>query len=105
MTIQLDPEGSETRAFLEFAGKLAGNRVLEIGSGDGRLTWRYAGQAACVVGLEPKQEKNALALENIPPELTRRVEFHNAGLEQYAASCDRFDPAQRFDLVILAWSL
>ena len=38
----LDPEGVETRVLhdlVDFRGK----DVLEIGCGDGRMTWRYAG--------------------------------------------------------------
>ena len=41
----IDPEGAELAAL----GKLvdfAGLHVLEVGCGDGRLTWRYADGAA-----------------------------------------------------------
>jgi hypothetical protein len=39
MPIRLDPQGNEPAALFGFAGSLAGQRVLEIGYGDGRLTW------------------------------------------------------------------
>ena len=45
MTISLDLEENEIKSLVEFAGKLAGKRVFEIGCGDGRLTWRYASQS------------------------------------------------------------
>ena len=32
---------------------LGGAEVLEIGCGDGRLTWRYAERAAYVTAIEP----------------------------------------------------
>ena len=46
MSIRLDPEGNEPAALFDFVGRLAGQRVLEIGCGDGGLTWLYADQAA-----------------------------------------------------------
>ena len=39
MPIRLDPQGNEPAALFGFAGSLAGQRVLEIGYGDGRLAW------------------------------------------------------------------
>jgi hypothetical protein len=50
--IRIDPEQNETRALFSFV-ELDGRRVLEIGSGDGRLTWRYAERADHVTAVEP----------------------------------------------------
>ncbi|MCL4250161.1 MAG: hypothetical protein KJ065_18580 [Anaerolineae bacterium] len=44
MTMQRDPENSEVNALATFAS-LDDAHILEIGSGDGRLTWRYAQRA------------------------------------------------------------
>jgi len=41
MVIRTDPENNETRALFDLAD-FKSKRVLEIGCGDGRLTWRYA---------------------------------------------------------------
>ena len=41
MTIRTDPEGNETATLFDLVD-LDGAEVLEIGCGDGRLTWRYA---------------------------------------------------------------
>jgi cyclopropane fatty-acyl-phospholipid synthase-like methyltransferase len=41
MTVRIDPEGNETDALFALV-ELEGQEVLEIGCGDGRLTWRYA---------------------------------------------------------------
>jgi hypothetical protein len=45
MTIRVDPEQNETSALCGFAD-LDGCRVLDVGCGDGRLTWLYADMAA-----------------------------------------------------------
>ncbi len=85
MTILLDPEEAETAILLDFTGDLAGMRVLEIGSGDGRLTWRFAHLAKYVVGIEPKTEKFSRAMTDLPSGLKNKIAFHNLGLEDFAA--------------------
>jgi len=100
MTIQLDPEENETRAFLKFAGSLEGKSVLEIGSGDGRLTWRYADHVAHVTGIDPDAERFQKALAAFPSHLRDKVQLHNLGLEDFTAQAH----TDQFDLAILAWS-
>ncbi len=104
MTISLDPEENETKALLACAGDLSGKRVLEIGCGDGRLTWRFASMAAQVIAMDSDAEKISRARQNLPPELRERVTFYPFGLEEFAA---RFPPGsdQPFDLALLSWSL
>lgn len=98
--IRIDPEKNETQALLAMAN-LSGRHVLEIGCGDGRLTWRYADKAAHVTAIEPSAEQIRLAKENLPNNLQGRVEFHAATLEDFAAN----SKASIFDLVILSYSL
>ncbi|HLF26017.1 MAG TPA: class I SAM-dependent methyltransferase [Anaerolineae bacterium] len=97
MPIRLDPEDTETQALLDFAGDFAGKRVLEIGCGDGRLTWRYAKRAARIVAIDPDAEEIKIAEEDRPPDV--RVEFRAISLEAYQA------PDAIFDVAILSWSL
>ena len=52
MTIRVDPENGEPRALFNLVD-LSSRRVLEIGCGDGRLTWRYADRAAHVTAIDP----------------------------------------------------
>src|SRR5512147_2300985 len=95
-TIQFDPQGRETAALSRLAGSLEGKSVLEIGCGDGRLTWRYAPEAARVAAIDPNGEKIAKAIQQMPDELRDRVQFQVTSLEEYL----RANPVERFDLAI-----
>jgi SAM-dependent methyltransferase len=98
MTVRADPEENEMGALLDFVD-VDGRRVLEIGSGDGRLTWRYAGRAAHVTAVEPFAPAVARAEENLPPELARRVVLRRAAFREFAAE------TATFDVAIFSWSL
>jgi 16S rRNA A1518/A1519 N6-dimethyltransferase RsmA/KsgA/DIM1 with predicted DNA glycosylase/AP lyase activity len=98
MTDALDPEGTEIRV-LNTLCKLRGRDVLEIGAGNGRLTWRYADRAASVLGLEPDDGRVRRAIAATPNALRARVEFLHADV----AAVDL--PAARFDVVLLSWSV
>jgi len=99
MPVRLDPEDAETAALLDFAGDFDGQRVLEIGCGDGRLTWLYADRSAQVVAIDPDADEIKYAREDLPPRLRRRVEFRVTGIEDFTA------PPASFDAIILSWSL
>ncbi len=98
MSVRLDPEDHELAALLALTGDLTGRRVLEIGCGDGRLTWRYAHLAGHVTGIDPLAERVAEATTRCPAALRERVTFHAADLATFQA-------ADRFDLALLSWSL
>jgi 2-polyprenyl-3-methyl-5-hydroxy-6-metoxy-1,4-benzoquinol methylase len=99
MSIRTDPEGNETQALFELA-ELEGAEVLEIGSGDGRLTWRYAERTAHVTAIEPFEDSMARAAERLR-ETPLPVEFRHASFEDYAADSD----PDVFDVALLSWSL
>ncbi len=101
MPILQDPEENEIRALLKHSGSLEGKSVLEIGCGDGRLTWRYAGGAAHVTGIDPDAERYQRALADFPPQLKNKVELDNIGLDDFASQSH----TDQFDIAILAWSL
>ena len=80
----IDPEGAELAAL----GKLVdfdGLRVLEVGCGDGRLTWRYAEQAASVLASDPDESAIRRARRARPPELRDRVRLSIAGATELKA--------------------
>ena len=98
MTQQRDPEGVETGHLHDFV-RGAGARVLEVGCGEGRLTWRYAGAARQVVGIDLDPERLSVAPRECPPAWRPRVAFVLANAEALPF------PGETFDLAILAWSL
>jgi 2-polyprenyl-3-methyl-5-hydroxy-6-metoxy-1,4-benzoquinol methylase len=100
MTVTVDPEENELRALFALAN-LEGKRVLEIGCGDGRLTWRYADKPAHVTAIDPFEGSIAWARANTPVDLKTRVEFRHIAFEDFAAASR---PAG-FDIAILSWSL
>ncbi len=93
----LDPDEVETRvhSLVDFHGK----DVVEVGCGDGRLTWRYAHHAASVLAFDPEPEMTALACEQMPPELRLKVTFQTANIEEIEL------PEDAFDVALLSWSL
>jgi ubiquinone/menaquinone biosynthesis C-methylase UbiE len=97
MTFQKDPEQSETKHLLKYAD-FSGRRVLEIGCGEGRLTWRYAAQPALTVGIDADRDGLRVATIDRPSDLEERVHFSNAQAEWLPF------PKETFDLAVLAWS-
>ena len=98
MAWRVDPEGVEIAALRKLAPP-DGLRVLELGCGNGRLTFRYAREAASVLAVDPDEEQITSARAALPRDLTDRVTFAVAG----AAEVDV--PRRRFDLALFAWSL
>ena len=94
----IDPEGAETAALAQVVD-FAGLRVLELGCGDGRLTWRYAQDAASVLGTDPNESYVREARRARPAELRRRVRLAVAGATDFKA------PRSSFDLAFFSWSL
>ena len=99
MPILKDPEGNEIKALFDICNDWEGKSVLEIGSGDGRLTWRYADKASRVVAVEPGEEAHAAALKERPSGM-EHVQLVNLGFDQFAKG-----NKEKFDLAVLAWSL
>jgi len=93
-----DPDGAEARALGQMVD-FSGRRVLEVGCGDGRITWLYAADAAEVLGIDPDEEAIAEARAATLRRLADRVEFRVAEAESLEV------PRQRFDIAFLSWSL
>ena len=98
MPSQRDPEGIASKHLYEFAD-LANARVLEIGCGDGHLTWRYAAAAKRVVGIDPNAMRLAVAYRDRPSTLRTKVRLAQTSTEALPFS------SETFDVAILSWSL
>ena len=93
-----DVEGAEMRA-LDALVDFTGQRVLEVGCGEGRMTWLYAERAKEVLGVDSDSEAIADARRATPPQLASTVRFRVASAEKL-----RVRPAG-FDIAFLSWSL
>ena len=99
MTFQKDAaEGNEKKYLHKFAD-FKDKRVLEIGCGEGRLTWKYAASAKHAVGIDLDTDSLRVATIDRPSDLASKVHFSRAKSEQIPFS------KETFDIAVLAWSL
>jgi ubiquinone/menaquinone biosynthesis C-methylase UbiE len=97
MTLVYDPEGVEPIALLELV-EVNGKNVLEIGCGDGRLTWRYAKSAGHVLAIDNDASEIAVAREECPDDLRNVVDFKSVDFLQ-------FEQDRKFNVALFSWSL
>lgn len=98
MTLQKDPEDKERKTLhrlVDFTNK----RVLEIGCGEGRLTWQYAKTPRSIFAIDLDADALRVASIDRPSDLTGKVHFSRAESEHLPFS------KETFDIAILAWSL
>ena len=89
---RIDPEGVESRALKELA-PVAGLSVLELGCGDGRVTFRYASDAASVLAVDPDEVRIEKGRAALTPELASKITFVVAGAAEVDAARASFDLA------------
>lgn len=98
MSLQKDPERNESKYlhdFVDFTNK----RVLEVGCGEGRMTWRYAKETHTTIGIDLDTDALRIAKLDRPSDLEHRVLFSCAASEYLPFS------KETFDIAVLAWSL
>ena len=98
MSIALDPEQAETRAMHTLVN-FTGTDVLEVGCGDGRLTWRFAEQARTVLALDPEASAIETAQASCPAHLLQKVTFQTADITTVELA------SAVYEVVVLSWSL
>ncbi len=96
--MQRDPEGFEQKTLQAFAD-FKGRRVLEVGCGEGRLTFKYAAASSLTVGFDPDHDALRIARADSPHDLQKHVHFAEASASHIPFS------KETFDIAILAWSL
>ena len=98
MSVLLDPAQTETRVLhdlIDFAGK----DVLEIGCGDGRMTWRFADSARSVLALDPEAQSIAEAQGVATAQSRSNVRFQVGDITTAKL------PPVTFDVAVFSWSL
>jgi ubiquinone/menaquinone biosynthesis C-methylase UbiE len=94
----LDPEGAHLASLRRLAD-FRGQRVLEMGCGEGRLTRGIAAEATSVLAFDPDEASVREARASFPTHLADRVEFRVASAEAIEI------PPGSFDLVVFSWAL
>jgi len=100
MVIRLDPDGIEP-ALMHKLVDFSGKSVLEIGCGEGRVTWLYAGKANRVTAIDPDEEDIEIALKDRPHHLAEKVNFIATGIEEFDGPLD----GDAYDIVFFTRSL
>jgi ubiquinone/menaquinone biosynthesis C-methylase UbiE len=98
MSLQKDPEGFERKILHKYAD-FTGKRVLEVGCGDGRLTWKYAASTELVAGIDLEANDLRVAHMDRASDLENKVSFTQASALNIPFH------HETFDIAILAWSL
>jgi avermectin B 5-O-methyltransferase len=94
----VDPDRIEITAIRELV-EIDGRRVVEIGCGDGRITFQYTHEAASVLAFDTDAEAVADARAATPDDVRDKVRFEVADAAQIEL------PDGEFDLAIFSWSL
>jgi cyclopropane fatty-acyl-phospholipid synthase-like methyltransferase len=95
--LEVDPDRVELEA-VDRLVDLDDKRVLEVGCGNGRLTYRYAHRTTYVLGVDPDAAAIADARAARPRELERHVQFR---VSKHVVPPRR----RRFDVALFSWSL
>jgi ubiquinone/menaquinone biosynthesis C-methylase UbiE len=92
------PPGMEISLIEQFV-PIGGRRILEIGSGDGRLTRQLARVASEVVAVEPDAERATHGLRIAATEGLTNISFQVGSAEHLRIR------GRPFDVVLFSWSL
>lgn len=105
MTVIKDPEGIEKKILHKFVD-FKDARVLEVGCGEGRLTWKYAGASALTVGFDHDHSALRIAQADRATQLKLRDGSRDTYVHFIGASAKHIPLSKEtFDIAILAWSL
>jgi ubiquinone/menaquinone biosynthesis C-methylase UbiE len=94
----IDPDGVEIVTIEELVD-LRDLRIVEIGCGDGRLTFECGREAASVFAFDSDGDAIRKARAETPNALRRRIRFEVADAAELEL------PKGEFDLALFSWSL
>jgi ubiquinone/menaquinone biosynthesis C-methylase UbiE len=98
MTLQRDADRNEIKFLHKFVD-LKDKRVLEVGCGEGRLTWQYAEETRLTLAVDLDRDSLRVARVDRPSDLENKIHF------ACADSIHLPFAKEKFDIAILAWSL
>ncbi|HEU0293522.1 MAG TPA: class I SAM-dependent methyltransferase [Anaerolineales bacterium] len=100
MSLQRDPDRNEIKFLHKFVDLNAPRkRVLEIGCGEGRLTWQYANETRFTLAVDLDRDSLRVASVDRPSDLEDIVHFACTDAVHLPLA------KEKFDIAILAWSL
>jgi ubiquinone/menaquinone biosynthesis C-methylase UbiE len=94
----IDPDGVEIVTMKELID-FEGLHIVEIGCGDGRLTFECGQEAASVLAFDSDKDAIRRARAETPRALRRRIRFEVADAAELEL------PKGEFDLALFSWSL
>ena len=98
MATEVDPAGVMSCAILKTAD-FRDAHVLEVGAGDGRLTFQYGAEPRSIIGIDTKEPDIRVASQCRGVEIRGHVQFLCASATALPFS------AEQFGIVLLASSL
>ena len=99
MNLQRDPEGFERKTLHKFVD-VKDKLVLEVGCGEGRLTWQYAAASKLTVGFDIDHDALRVAQADSQDKSCGTCTcFAEAGASNIPFA------NETFDIAIMAWSL
>jgi 2-polyprenyl-3-methyl-5-hydroxy-6-metoxy-1,4-benzoquinol methylase len=94
----IDPDGVELVTIRELVD-LRGLQVVDVGCGEGRLSFACAEAGATVFGFDPDEDEITRARAETPRSLRKSVRF------EVGDAADFDLPRRKFDLALFSWSL
>jgi ubiquinone/menaquinone biosynthesis C-methylase UbiE len=98
MSLQRDSDRNEIKFLRKFVD-LNDQRVLEVGCGEGRLTWQYVNETRTTLAVDPDRDALRVARVDCPSGSEDKVHLACADSIQLPFA------KEKFDIAILAWSL
>lgn len=92
MPLQRDPENNEKKYLHKFAD-LKDKHILEVGCGEGRLTWKYANASKSIIGFDVDKDAIRIAQADAVINASQHVLFFNANAKHIPLAKETFDIA------------